>query len=130
MRNLQAGTVKTRLTYKALAPWSKTILNIVYEETRVFFFLAPVVKGPTALALKKWTLWHVLTKVFQVIFNGCLYRNHMFQLSHFEREAPVFRGQLQSSYLLLKSPVLKWSWLWISHIYKFYKLTTLFINSA
>ena len=36
---------------------------------------------------------------------------HTFQLSRFEREAPVLRGQLPSSRFFLKSPVLKWSWL-------------------
>ena len=36
---------------------------------------------------------------------------HMFQLSRFEREAPVFRRQLPPSHLFLKSPILRWSWL-------------------
>ena len=36
---------------------------------------------------------------------------HMFQLSRFEREAPVLNGQLPSSRLFLKSSVLLLSWL-------------------
>ena len=40
-----------------------------------------------------------------------LYPLHMFQLSCFEREVPVFRRQLIPSRLFLKCPVLWWSWL-------------------
>ena len=35
----------------------------------------------------------------------------MSQLSRFERELPVLRGQLLSSWSFLKSPVLRWFWL-------------------
>ena len=53
--------------------------------------------------------------------------NHMFQLSHFEREAPIFRGHLPSSRLFLQSAVLRLFCLNVR--YEFFLSITLFVNS-
>ena len=57
--------------------------------------------------------------IYQVIWRTIAYGSnsfsssllHMFQLSHFEQEASILRGQLPSSRSFLKSSVLRWSWL-------------------
>ena len=96
-------------------------MSHAFPETRVFFFLAQVIIGPTALAVKKWTLSHVLTEVFKIIFNDFLCHYHMFQLSRFQRLAPVllFITGISCFEMIL---------IWMSDIYKFCELITLFIS--
>ena len=53
---------------------------------------------------------------------------HMFQLSRFERKAPVLKWQLPSSCFFLKSPVFRWFWL-ECQIFMNFKSIMLFNNS-
>ena len=71
---------------------------------------------------------HMCTRNYDQMMYGS-WDMHMFQLSCFEREAPVLRGELPPSFCFLKSPVLRWSWLKMLHIYELFKSIKLFTNS-
>ena len=70
-----------------------------------------------------------LVKVLKPLGIFFIMKLHMFQLSHFEREAPFFRGQLPSSRFFLKSTVLRRCWLKSQIFLNFLKLITLFTHS-